>query len=120
MIFRVPHRKREPDSVVGIVSCYGLDGPGIESRGGGDSPHTSKLALGPTQPPIQWVPGLIPEANRPRHGVDHPTHLVPRLKKEKNYTSTPPYAFVACSRANFTFTFYLTENTVPLLLTPIG
>jgi len=46
--------------------------------------------LGPTQPPIQWVPRLFPEANRPRHGVDHSTHLVPRLKKEKNYTYTPP------------------------------
>jgi hypothetical protein len=26
---------------------------------------------------------------RPGRGVDHPTHLLPRLKKEYSYTSTP-------------------------------
>jgi hypothetical protein len=46
------------DSSVGITTRYGLDGPGIESRWGRDFSHTSRPALGPTQPPIQWVPGL--------------------------------------------------------------
>jgi hypothetical protein len=45
-------------SSVGIATRYGLDGPGIESRWGPDFPHPSRTALGPTQPPIQWVPGL--------------------------------------------------------------
>jgi hypothetical protein len=49
------------DSSVGIATRYGLDGPGIESRWGRDFPHPSRPALGPTQPPIQWVPGLFPE-----------------------------------------------------------
>ena len=46
-----------PDSSVGIVTDYGLDGPG-SNPGGDEIFRASRLALGPTQPPVQWVPGL--------------------------------------------------------------
>ena len=49
------------DSSVGIATDYGLDGPGIESRRGRDFPHLSISALGPTQPPILWIPDLSRE-----------------------------------------------------------
>jgi hypothetical protein len=45
-------------SVFGIATSYGLDGPRIESRWERDFPHLSRPTLGPTQPPVQWVPGL--------------------------------------------------------------
>jgi len=50
--------QRGRDSLISIATGYGLDGPGIEPRWGRDFPHLSRLALEPTQPHVQWVPGL--------------------------------------------------------------
>jgi len=47
------------ESVDGIATGYGLDGQGVKSWWGRDFLYPSSLALGPTQPPIQWLPGLF-------------------------------------------------------------
>jgi hypothetical protein len=66
-----------PGSSVGIAIGYRLDGPGIESRCGRDFSHTSRPALGPTQPPIQSASCTMstesfPGVKRPGRGGDHP------------------------------------------------
>ena len=51
-------------------SVYGLDGPGIESWWG-ENFRLSRPALGPTQPPRQWV-SVFPEAKeRPGRDAGH-------------------------------------------------
>jgi hypothetical protein len=60
------------NSSVGIVTRYGLDGPGIDSRWGRNFPHRSIPVLRPTQPHIKWVPGLALGVKRQLRGVNHP------------------------------------------------
>ena len=44
---------------VGTATRYGLDCPGSESRWKRRFPHSSRSALGPTQPPMRLVSGLF-------------------------------------------------------------
>jgi hypothetical protein len=64
------------DSSVGIATGYGLAGrPGVNSRQGQEIPlysTASRRALGPAQPPIQWVSGaLSPAVKRLGCEADH-------------------------------------------------
>jgi hypothetical protein len=69
----------------------------------------SRTALGPTQPPINWVPGALSWGWSGR-GVKLTIHLhlVPRSKNEWSYTSTPPirlHGVVFSSSTGITLTF---------------
>jgi hypothetical protein len=96
--------KCEPGSSGSIVSGYGAGRPGHRSSipGRGESifplSSVSRPALGPTQPPVQWVPGVLSLGLMHGRGVtltSHP-HLVPSSRMSRSYTPLPPSAFVAC------------------------
>jgi hypothetical protein len=89
------------DSAVGIATGYGLDDRGVRVRvpvGARifTSPRRHRPALGPTQPPIQWVrESLSPGVKRPGREADHSPPTSAEVKKTWVYTSTPPYVFMA-------------------------
>jgi hypothetical protein len=95
-------------SSVSIVPDYGLDERGsIPGRGKMIFPlaSVSRPALRPTQPPIQWVPGILsPGGNRGR-GVTltaHP-HLVPSSAMSRSYTPLLASASMTCSGTALAF-----------------
>jgi hypothetical protein len=68
----------------------------------------SRTALGPTQPPIQWVPGALSlGVKRPVREADHSPPSSAEVKNAWRYTSTPQYVFmewrIVKHRDNFTF-----------------
>jgi hypothetical protein len=89
------------DNSVGIVLGYGLDDRGSRVRfpaGTGNFLFTiaSRTALGPTQPPIQWVPGALSVgAKRPGREADHSPPSSAEVKNTWSYNSIPQYVFMA-------------------------
>jgi hypothetical protein len=75
-------RMGEPVSSVSIVSGYGLDAQPIEVRSSEEAKGffllTSVLnpALEPTQPPVQWVPGVLYPGLKRGRGVKLTTHPI--------------------------------------------
>ena len=79
-----------PGSSVGIATGYGLDGLEIGSRWGRHFTHLFRPALGPTQPPVQCVPGLSRGKERTGRDTDPSPRSSAVVKKEYSYTSIPP------------------------------
>ena len=81
-----------------------LHGPGFDSRQGQETFLFSKMsrpALGPTQPPIHWVPGSFP-GSKEVGALKLTTHLnlVLRLRMSGTIPLLPLYAFMVWTGKN--------------------
>jgi len=99
-----------PGSIVGIATGYGVDGPGIESRWRRDFPRLFRSALGPTQPPVQWVPGHSPGVSSSRGVTLAPYPLLVSWSRKSRaipivllWAVRPVQNLSACTRVHFTF-----------------
>jgi hypothetical protein len=80
------------------VSDQGAGRPGyrgsIPGRGERIFPLASlpRPALGPTQAPVEWAPGVLSPVVKRGRGVTLTTypHLVPKSRMSRTYTSSPP------------------------------
>ena len=90
-------------SSVGIVTRYEPEGPGIESRWWRDFSHPSTPALGLTQSPIRWVPGLFPRSKAAEAWRWPPTPSSAEVKERVKLYLYSTSGLVSCYRVNFTF-----------------
>jgi hypothetical protein len=90
------------DSIVGIATRYGLDGPGFEFR---QQKNRSRPTPGPIQPPIQWVPRFFVWGKVARAWSWLLTYVHSEDKNEWNCASAPslwlhgvyiPLDFISC------------------------
>jgi hypothetical protein len=83
---------RSRGSSVSFMSDYGLDDRGSIPETIFPLASASRPALGPTQRPVQWIPEVLSAGIKRGRGVTLTTHthLVPRLRMSRSYTSSHP------------------------------
>jgi hypothetical protein len=91
------------DSVIGIATHYELDGSGFISRKQRktfSSLHPPRPALGPSLPPVELEPELLPGYKAAVRGDDQPPLFSAEVKNEWSCTSTPYTCLYDMSRGD--------------------
>jgi hypothetical protein len=89
LFFVYPHLSFIP-SPVAVSSCQNTDLSLSLSLYVRSVLFSSRLALGPTQTPIQWVTGI----KRTGHEADYSPSSSPKVQNAWSYTTTLPYVFM--------------------------
>jgi hypothetical protein len=96
-----------------IVSDYGLDDQaiGFDPRQGQrifPLSSVSRQVLEPTQPPVQWVPGVLSPGVKRGLGVTLTSHPYLELRSwmSRSYTSSPPKHLQGVERGCFALLYF--------------
>jgi len=100
------------DSAVGIATCYGLDGLGIESLVA--AIFSAPVQTGPGAHPASYTmsTGSFPGIKRSGRGVDHPPPSSAEVEEKIELYICSFWAFVACYRLNFALLHVLFINYI--------
>ena len=83
--------KWDRDSSIGIATRYGWTVRGSNPGWGWDFRHPSRPAIGPTQPPVEWVTSHFPGIRWPRRGVKHPPRSSAKLRERVELQLYSPF-----------------------------
>jgi hypothetical protein len=99
VFIEVPLSCRSRDSAVGVATRYRLEDWGVVVQvpvGSRIFSTSSRPAVGPTQPPIKWVPGALSSGIKWQgREADHSPPTSAQVKKMWIHPPTPQYAFIA-------------------------
>ena len=119
------------DSSVGIATCYGLDGPGIESRWGARFSAPIQTSPGTHPAYCTMGTGSFPGVKRPGRGVDHPppsnAEVEGRVELYICSPSGPSWPVTGRTLLCFTYGLYLsysipktTKHIIPFQILPVS
>jgi len=95
-----------PCSSVSIASDCGLDGSGSNTCGD-EIFLPSRPTLGPTQPPVKWIPGLSLGKVWPGRAAEHSPSSRTAVMEEESYTSTHPLGHTGPVTESLYFYLYI-------------
>jgi hypothetical protein len=72
------------------------------------------MPRGPTNLLFIGYLASVPKVKRPWRGIDHPSHLAPKMKKEQSYTSTCPFGLHNLLQAELYFAYTYINTTASL------